>query len=250
MTNAFNSELKTIIKDLRSAGLKQNESEVYLYLLQNGLSTPPQIAKGTHIARTNCYNILNSLLEKDVVDEKLKGKKKVYIAREPKSIKLNLERKIESLERLLPDLEALHVTQKNKPIFRFYDGWQEVKEIYEKSLEAKEIFALGSTERLDALDHTFFEEYTKRCEKNNIHFQDLLTLDSQKSGEMIRTLRGERHEIKFLPKEYSENITDLLIWDDNLALISLEEPIFGTIITSSPLSSTMKALLRLIWNKI
>src|SRR6185295_4136554 len=103
MTNNIN-----LIKQLRDIGLKQNESEIYLWLLENGLSTPPQISRGTNIARTNCYNILKSLLEKDVVDEKLKGKKKVYIARDPKALKLNLERKIESVTRLLPDLEAIH----------------------------------------------------------------------------------------------------------------------------------------------
>ena len=65
-----------IVKKLKEVGLKQNESEIYLFLLQNGISTPPQISRGTHIARTNCYNILNSLKEKDVVEEENRGKKK------------------------------------------------------------------------------------------------------------------------------------------------------------------------------
>ena len=190
------------------------------------------------------------MLEKDVVDEKLKGKKKIYTARDPKSIKLNLQRKIESLEQLLPDLEALRVTQKNKPVFRFYDGWQEVKDIYELSLEAEMIYALGSTERLNTLDHAFFSDYTKKCEKRGIRFQDMLTSDSQKSAELIRSLRTEMHQIRFLPEEYSKNITDLLIWNDNLALISLEEPIFGTIITSPPLTGTIKTLLEFIWKHL
>ncbi|HEY4516170.1 MAG TPA: helix-turn-helix domain-containing protein [Candidatus Paceibacterota bacterium] len=247
MSSEINSN---IVKQLREIGLKQNESEVYLFLLQNGISTPPVIARGTNIARTNCYNILGSLKEKGVVDEQLKGKRKAYIARTPESLKLSLQRKLEVTDRLLPDLEALHITQKNKPVFRFYDGWQEVKQIYEFSLQAKKIYGLGSTERLDSIDENFFENYISKCKKNNIEFQDLVTHDSEKSSNLIKNVRGEMHKIKFLPEEYSQNITDLLIWDDSIALISLEEPIFGTVITSKPLASTLKMILQLIWNKI
>jgi len=242
--------MTNLIKQLREIGLKQNESEVYLFLLQNGISTPPVIAKGTNIARTNCYNVLNALKDKDVVDEQLKGKRKAYIARTPESLKLNLERKIESLERLVPDLEAIHMTQKNKPIFRFYDGWEEVKEMYKLSLGAKKIYGLGSTEKLEALDKDFLEDYTKKCEKNGINFQDLLTADSTTSASNIKNIHGEMHQIKFLPEEYSKNITDMLIWEDNIALISLEEPIFGTLITSKPLAGTLRSILQLTWNKI
>jgi sugar-specific transcriptional regulator TrmB len=238
---------KELVKNLREIGLKQNESEVYLYLLQNGIATPPQIAKGTNIARTNCYNILLSLKEKDVVDEKLKGKRKAYIARSPESLKLNLKRKLESIDRLLPDLEALHTTQKNKPLFRFYEGWKEVQQIYLDSLEAKEIHAIGSTERLLELDEDFFENYVNKVAKNSILFRDLLTNSSKdKSGPLIKNVTTGLHTAKFIPAEYGENLTDVLVWGDNVALIALEEPIFGTIITSKPLADTFRTILNVL----
>jgi sugar-specific transcriptional regulator TrmB len=251
MTNQSNLANNTLIKQLRDVGLKQNESEIYLWLLLNGLSTPPQIAKGTSIARTNCYNILQSLLEKDVVDEQLKGKKKVYTARNPQSLKLNLERKIESVERILPDLEAIHTTQKNKPAFRFYDGFTEVKEIYNLSITSNtKIYGLGSTERLQSLDPKFFENLLRTLHKKGVEFQDILTADSVASSKLIDQIQGKNHTMKLLPIEYSENITDMLIWNDNIALISLEEPIFGTVIKSKPLANTLKTIFELIWNNL
>jgi predicted transcriptional regulator len=238
-----------LIKQLRKVGLKQNESEVYLWLLENGISTPPIIAKGTSIARTNCYNILESLLQKDVVNEQFKGKKKAYTARDPKSLKLNLEKKIESINHLLPDLEALHKTQKNKPIFKFYDGFSEVKGIYESSLESIEIYALGSTKQLDAIDPVFFNKYIEQCHERNIRYHDILTADSQKTADFMLKMRGNMHTVTFLPPEYSDIMTDMLIWNDNIALISLEEPIFGTVIQSKPLATTLKNIFRLISSK-
>lgn len=194
-----------LIKQLREIGLKQNESEIYLYLLQNGIATPPQIARGTNIARTNCYNILVALKEKGVIDEHIKGKRKVYVARTPESLKLGLERKLESVARLLPDLEALHITQKNKPSFRFYDGWAEVKEIYKLSLGALKIYGLGSTERLSSIDKDFFDKYVNQIHKNKVDFQDLLTANSKNSAHIIKEIRGEAHKINFASRLLAEH---------------------------------------------
>lgn len=236
-----------ILKHLKEVGLKKNEAEIYIFLLQNGISTPPQISKGTAIARTNCYNILKSLQEKEVVEMITKGKREAFIARDPESLKLNLERRLESIERVLPDLRASYVIQKNKPNFKFYEGWSEVKNIYNMTLQAKEIYAVGSTERLNDLDSEFFENFVKSVAQRNIIFNDLLTPTSkQKSATKIRELTTGLYSVKFLPDSCQDNLTDILIWDNNVALITLEEPIFGTIITSKPLSDTFRAILKVL----
>ena len=236
-----------IFRQLKEVGLKKNKAEIYLFLLQNGISTPPQIAKGTAIARTNCYNILKSLEEKEIIRIIQKGKRDAYIARDPESLKLNLERKLEGLEKVLPDLRASYVVQKNKPIFQFFEDWDEVKRIYNLTLEAKEIFAIGSTEQLNKIDPKFFEKYIKEVEKRKIIFKDLLTFGSQNiSGPKIKELTTGLYSFKFLPKKYIENLTDILIWDNNIALIALEEPIFGTVIVSKPLAETFRTILKVL----
>jgi len=237
----------SILRQLKEIGLKKNEAEIYLFLLQNGISTPPQIAKGTAIARTNCYNILKSLQEKDVVELIQKGKRDAFIARDPESLKLSLERRLESVERVLPDLRATYVVQKNKPTFQFFEGWQEVKSIYELTLEAKEIYAVGSTEKLNQIDPTLFEKYIKDIEKRKTVFRDLITFKSKNiSGQKIKALTTGLYSVKFLPEKCGENLTDILIWGDNIALIALEEPIFGTIITSKPLADTFRTILTVL----
>lgn len=240
-----------IIKNLKEIGLKQNESEIYLFLLQNGISTPPQISKGTGIARTNCYNILNSLKDKDVVEEEHRGKKNVYLARNPSSLKLNLEKRLESASRLVPDLEALYIVQKNKPSFRFYSGWKEVKDIYEMTLSSKEICVVGSIEGFKSLDEKFFLSYTKRISEKEIIFHEIVP-DASKviTGMVMQNLIKQNYSVSLIPKEYGLLQTDILIWNDNIALITLEEPIFGTIITSPQLARTFKTLLKIIRDKI
>lgn len=242
---------KSLHTDLRGAGLKQNETDIYLYLLQNGLSTPPQIAKGTGILRTNCYNILETLKEKDVVEEQKKGTRRVYIARDPESLKLSLARKIEAVDRILPDLRALYTTQKNKPTFQFFKGFEEVKHIYDMTLSAETIYATGSTDKLTEIDRKFFEQYVKQVHDRKIIFYDILPAKARDlSADIIKDLTSALYTVKFLPDQYKETLTDLLIWDDNIALIALDEPIFGTVITNPPLAATFKTLLKVLWDRI
>ncbi len=233
--------MSNIFTQLKEVGLKKNEAEIYLFLLQNGISTPPAIAKGTNIARTNCYNILSSLIEKDIVEKIQKGKREAFLARDPETLKLNIEKRLESIDRILPDLRATYIVQKNKPNFNFFEGWEEVKRLYEQSLEAKEIYAVGSTERIMSLDTVFFESYIKKIANKNIIFYDLLSSSSKNvSGPKIQEINDLKHSIKFLPEKYNETLTDILIWDDMVALIVLEEPVFGTLIKSRPLADTFR----------
>jgi hypothetical protein len=187
------------------------------------------------------------LQEKDVVEQIQKGKREAYLARDPESLKLNLERKLESIERVLPDLRASYVVKKNKPTFQFFEGWQEVKRIYSLTLESKEIYAVGSTEKLNQLDPGFFEKYVKEVDKRQIMFKDLITFGSkQVSGPKIQSLTTSLYSVKFLPEKCGENLTDILIWGDNIALIALEEPIFGTVVRSKPLADTFRTILNIL----
>lgn len=240
-----------IHSQLKEAGLHPSESTVYLYLLENGLSTPPQIAKGTKIARTNCYHILQSLKEKGLIEEQTQGKRKTYLANDPESIARSLERKKEAINRLLPDLRALYTTQKNKPKIRFYDGFAQVKEIYSQTLSSQEVFGIGSTKQLSDLDPNFFSNYLKDLQTRGIVFRDLLSHASkEKSGPEMQSVLKGLYELRYLPEKHQDFSTDILIWDDNVALITLEEPIFGTILTNPLLAKTFKIMFEVIWKSI
>lgn len=243
--------MNTIEEQLKEIGLHHSESSVYLYLLENGLSSPPQISKGTGIARTNCYNLLISLKEKGLIDEHESRKRKVYVASDPESLLRSLDKKREATARLLPDLRALYVIQKNKPKIHFFDGFEQVKEIYSKSLNAKEIFALGSTKQISDLDSNFLQNYFNEIKKRGIFFHDILSEQSKDfTNNIAAPIVKGMYEYKFLPKQYGDAPTDILIWDDNVALINLHEPMFGTILTNQMLAETFKMIHKIIFERV
>lgn len=240
-----------IEKQLEELGLRGSEICVYLYLLKQGISTPPQIAKGTGIARPNCYKILQSLKEKGLIEEQKKDKRKAYLASDPIALVQTLERRKEAMDKMLPDLRALYTTQKNKPEIRFYDGFEQVKEIYLQTLLSKEILGIASTKKLFALSPKFFDRYHKEIKKKGIDFRDIISHESgEKSGRKTKEQLRGLYELKLLPQKHGEVFTDILIWDDNIALIVLDKPIFGTVLTNKHMAQTFRILFELSWQKL
>ncbi|MBI4599134.1 helix-turn-helix transcriptional regulator, partial [Candidatus Uhrbacteria bacterium] len=231
-------------------GLKESEIKIYLYLLEHGVSTPPNVSRGTNIARPNCYPILQDLKDKGLVQEQWQKKRKVYFAVDPLAIVQHLERKKESMQSILPDLRALYVGQKNKPTIRFYDGLEQVKQIFDQMLSAKKILGIASTKQLFALDPVFFNHYRQELKQRSIIFYDILTHASDTEGEIVKASLKGLYDKKFLPKEYEDVPTDILIWDDHVALITTEHPVFGTVLTNPPLARTFQIIFEVLWKRL
>ncbi len=241
----------TIPEKLKQMGLLDSEIKVYLYLLEHGVSTPPQIAQGAKIARPNSYKILRSLREKKLIEEERKGKRKAYLASNPSALLQILTSRMRAAKNLLPDLRALYATQKNKPVIRFYDGWEQIKEIYEQALDSEEIRGLASTKKLFALDLKFFNRYMAKLRKKGIMFRDIITHESaRESGPLAKGALKGLLDIKVLPAKYKDLPTDILVWNDNVALMALDPPIFGTILTNRALADTFLIIHDLIWENL
>lgn len=78
----FNMKLFNLLKQ---NGLSEQESKVYLVLLNNPNSTPTQIQNLVGIAQTKIYEVLSSLLSKGLIAEELAGKKIAYIVLNPET---------------------------------------------------------------------------------------------------------------------------------------------------------------------
>lgn len=231
---------------LKRAGLSKSEIKIYLYILENGVSSPPQIAKTTGIARTNSYHILQTLKEKELIEVQTKGKRLVFIATDPSAIVRNIEDRRVAMEIILPDLRALYTTQKNKPKIKFYEGFEQVREIYNQTLEAEETFGIASTSVLDSHGEDFISDYAKKMKARGRILHDLVASDAgKKLADIVKQNMGGLYTSYSSNKKFEEIPTDILIWNDNIALISFAEPVFGTVLTNKPLAQTFRVLFQL-----
>jgi sugar-specific transcriptional regulator TrmB len=117
-------------ENLKTLGLTPNETKVYLAILQFGKLTHPAIAKITKIKRTTVYNIVGTLLEKNLIAEDLAGAAAQlsirpievfsYIVRKEEQA---TEKKKRAVAELLPQLQNLSGLSTKKGSIFFQSIW-------------------------------------------------------------------------------------------------------------------------------
>ncbi|MBI5728992.1 MAG: hypothetical protein HY983_01980 [Candidatus Magasanikbacteria bacterium] len=217
-----------IQQQLRSLGLHQTEIAVYLFLLKNGLSAPPIVSCETGIARTNCYNILLELKNKELIEEKTVAKRKSYQANDPVSLVKLLENKAADAQKILPELEAIFTHQVASPGVKFYEGLEQIKQLYESSLSTKNILSIGSRRGLRTLVPDFEKYYFQEIQKRQITFYDLTDRESKLMTTKI----------------------NMLIWDDTICFLSLKDSITAIVLKNQAISDVLQMLFKIIWKKI
>ena len=127
------------------------------------------------------------------------------------------------------------------------EGFEQVKEIYWQATNTNKLLALGSTNQLTKRDAGFFLQWEKTMKEKNVILEDLITSPSENIGtKETKRILGGLYDFRLLPKKYSDFPTDILVWNDNIALITLDEPIFGTVISSPLLARTFRYILEMI----
>jgi sugar-specific transcriptional regulator TrmB len=239
---------------LAKIGLTETESTLYLFLLENGISSPPQISKGTQVVRSNAHYVLKQLIEKGLVARQKKGKRYVYGPNDPSAALSLVERKKKILEEAIPDLRALYKQQKNKPVVRFYGGRDEIRAIFEDVLEctSKEVFGFASTGKLFEIIPDYFQKrFQPELKKREIFLKDILTFESgTQVAQATRAAAGAYYEYRVLSQKYAGVLSDVLMWDNTVAIISLEEPIFGTVLVNAQLAHTFRTMFEVMWQSL
>lgn len=234
-----------LTEKLKDIGLSKNEIKIYVHLLETGGGTPPQIAKAVKIQRPNTYQILEKLKKRGLIEEIKKGKRKAYNPTDPLSLVSQLERQKQKAENLLPDLRALYKEQQNKPVIKFYDGYDQVSQLIFELIEKapEEIYFIGSTNKLHSLSVDDFAAYENKIWKKKVFLYDLLTAESslKTADESKQRMRGYYQAYK-LPEKYKDLPTSIIISGDSVGLLSLEKPYFATQVVNKNLSDSFKML--------
>ncbi|HEX8182974.1 MAG TPA: helix-turn-helix domain-containing protein [Candidatus Saccharimonadales bacterium] len=130
---------------LQQVGLNDVQAKTYLYLLKQGESAPPQIAKALDLTRSNAYKVLEKLFEMQLIARAEVRGKFVYKAEDPIALTgivaternrlLALEQGIrDSLQELRRDYEK----STGEKDVRSYHGNQVVASLYEHQTGLKQ----------------------------------------------------------------------------------------------------------------
>lgn len=239
--------------ELQDFGLTEEESRVYMTVLELGGSFASTIARKAKVPRVNCYYLLDSLKKKGLITSNLKGNVKFFVAEPPQVLVNQMEERYERAKIMLPELQSLANIHAFKPIMRSYEGLEGIKTIFDQTLEAKsEVLGYTNLEALGELLPEYLPGYTERLMKRKIKSR-LLSPSTELSRGFIerfypKNFPRELVEVLFVnPKEFGfEN--QISIYDNVVAIMSLNpDELMGVLIESSVYARTQRAVFNLSW---
>ncbi len=250
-----------MLEELKKIGLSDNESKVYLALLELGSSTAQQVAEKSEVNRPTTYVQLESLMKKGLVTsfEKSPNNKKYkpktfFRAEDPEYLQKLIEKekaqigeRTRELAAALPELGRLFVSSGERPRVRFFDGVEGLKTMDEEFLKVKNKFLEGVTS-IDDVQKVFppdADNYTQRRIKKGIRARSIYT---SKNGPVLKGTDAQMlRESRYMPPEKFPFACDITVYDNSVAIASLRDKIFGIVIESKEIANSIRSLISLAW---
>lgn len=246
-------ELDTLLQNF---GLNEKQIVIYTTLLQLGNANIQEIARKSKIKRTTAYSVLDTLIQRGLINFSQKGAHREYFAEDPKKLPSILEeenRKLEfkqkSLLSALPELSSIYNSKASKPKIRFYEGVEGLKQIYEETLLLKpdeEMFAFGQATLIHQfLGDQWVESYLSRRRDKKI-FQRSLVEDSPAGIEHQKNDKNENRQTILIPQDKYPFISEINIFGNKISIVSFKE-LMGVVIESPDVAKTQKSIFELAW---
>lgn len=250
-----------MLNELKKIGLSDNETKVYLALLELGSATVQQIAQKAEVNRPTTYVQLESLMKDGLVtsfekspNNKKRKTKTYFRAEDPEYLQKLIGRErhqVDERERelasILPELGRLFATSGERPRVRFFDGIEGLKTMDEEFLKVKNKMIEGVTS-LDDVEKVFpppSDNYTERRIKKGIRTRGIYT--SSRGPVLKDTDPKMLREARFVPPDKFPFSCDITVYDDSVAIASLREKIFGVVIENKEIANSIRSLISIAW---
>lgn len=211
--------MKTIESSLKWIWLEENETKIYLALLELWQAWVSSISKKSWIKRTTIYNYLDELLKKDIIKRTIKWKRILFRAEDPKNLVKIFEKRKNTFLEKLPFLENLYDKNSPNPQLEYYEWKNWIKNIYNKIWSSwEDVLAFFSPE---AFSKYFSIEYEKELWKLSEKYWWItknLLQNNQAGRDHIKSIYTS-NKSKLLPK-WLELEVDLLIIKNTVIMVS------------------------------
>jgi len=254
---------------LKKLGFSDKSASIYLALLQLGPSSVRSVADFCDLNRGTTYDALKWLQEQGVVNFYKKDSKQHFVAENPEKLhdmiraqQQELARLDGSLDKYIPELQALHHSGGERPVAKYYDGKQigqileDVLETCEQSEEA--LYRIYSSEGLREHVYTHFPTFSDVRISKGIAVKviaigeggELRGLDERKW--LSVSSKNLDHSDASVLDLHNPVPTYIIMYPGKTAYISLnakEEPI-GVVIENDGVYETQRFIFEQLWRNL
>ena len=246
---------------LKEFGFDDDESKVYVALLELGPATVSEITKKAGVTRTLGYLVLDKLGMFGLVTRvKDKSKKMKFVAEHPqnfvqyvKNKKKSWERKVEKAENLLPELLSIYKV-KEKPVIRYQEGVKGITTLFEESLQSKtEILSVTDVESWQ--DPEFWDwakNYNRQRNRQKVK-ERILLLDTPQGRAWIKNYNSSPYTIyRWVTREQAKGLLEfggeLNIYENKVVIaLPKKSDRMLAMIESRVLSNILGSMFEIVW---
>lgn len=241
---------------LQQIGLTPEETEIYLFLINNGTKSAAQIGKGTKVKRTYVYRIVQNLIDKGLATQGKQGRTTVFSPNSPDHLltlasrkKQQAEQAEAAVERVLGTLKKQFTTVDSKPLVTTYQGIEGIRKIYKDILEeGKDILLFRSNydDKRDDIDEIVMNQLKLQVEKK-IHVRTITPLEPTTKETYLYRDKERLVTRHIVTNRKYELPSQIIVYGDKVAIISLKSEIIATLIDNKDIAETFTQLFELLW---
>lgn len=243
------------LKILTAAGLTEEEAQVYLLLLERGSLTAGELLESVKMKRSTLYQLLRGLESRGLVVEKEIRKKLRFSPAAPDILldraherRVAAEKAEASLAEQLPILKTKFLVSVQKPVIRYYEGVEGLKQLYEAHLESgTDMYFIRTREAYTyrELFGKWWAHYLRRRAKKNIQSFGLTPDDPHANHDPKNDASFKVVRTWLRPEDYEAPI-EIAAFGDIVAIISYDNEIFGFTIENKSVARAFRQMFRLM----
>ncbi|MEI6587898.1 MAG: helix-turn-helix domain-containing protein [Candidatus Moraniibacteriota bacterium] len=241
-----------LFHDLENLDLSANEAKVYLAALELEETSVERLSKKSGVKRTTVYLAVESLAKKGLISHSRRKNKAFYYAENPQKIKSNLTEKLEAVDRLMPQLLSITNLIDKKPVIRFFDGEEGMKEIFRAIANSpvKETYSWYSETYLSNFDVQWVNDVFIATRIKNKVWVNSIHPDTEQFKEIAKKNTEQCRRFKAVdPTFFKITISINLYGNNKVGIMSFDEQ-FGLIIESQKIYESLLSIHKTMWNMI
>jgi len=241
---------ENMLNTLKQIGLENKQAKIYLACLELGEATIIGISRKTNIKRTTVYENVDEMINAGYLTATVKGKRKIFIAIDPRELKDLIKRKEEMLEQIMPQLMAINNVSEDKPKMWFFQGKEGIFNAYHDILNYPntEVVGWASGEILRMFDWKEAEKYVAKRQRKKI-IQTLIMPDDKNSSQFISQDQHHLRRTKVVSAEEYPFKIEINVYANRVSLFSVKDKM-AVIMESEPIASAMRMIFKMCWKNL
>lgn len=242
------------IRQIEEIGLSANSAQVYLDLIQFGISTVLEISKRLDLSRATIYRALEELISERLVhiDEQNNSKYSANDYHQLSDLVKEQEYKIERMQSKLPDLmgyllNAGGVKSKSSSI-KYYEGSKGLEQVQLNTLNAKSIFKTYEIGYMtEYVSMEFAENMRRELVKRKLISQQISNMRVLQDFTKVEGYVGKYWNARYVDKRKLPINVELAVYNDVVLIYDYLAQPFCVEITNIGLAQMQRAIFDFVW---